>query len=159
MASHVPGVSFRRVAFRLAKGPSSSFARALCDDGERVRDKIAASKRGSAGPCRSAIGPKRGVVELDLSLIRIKDSSLFGRWWSSAFRLTTPIFVARGPALLFGISRWLSQHGISRKRRNNLTRVLIAVERSTQEPKANSSHPSSREGHRCAGLWFCRSDS
>src|SRR5580704_952896 len=69
-----------------------------------------------------------------------------------AFRLTTPIFVARGPALLFGISRWLSQHGISRKRRNNLTRVLIAVERSTQESKANSSHPSSREGHRCAGL-------
>ena len=61
--------------------------------------------------------------------------SLFGRWWSSAFRLTTPIFVARGPALLFGISRWLSQHGISRKRRNNLTRVLIAVERSTQSPK------------------------
>ena len=45
MASHVPGVSFRRVAFRLAKGPSSSFVRALCDDGERVRDKIAASKR------------------------------------------------------------------------------------------------------------------
>src|SRR3981189_1471571 len=86
------------------------------------------------------------------------DSSLFGRWWSSAFRLTTPIFVARGPALLFGISRWLSQHGISRKRRNNLTRVLIAVERSTQESKANSSHPSSRKGHRCAGLWFCRSD-
>ena len=82
----------------------------------------------------------------------IADSSLFGRWWSSAFRLTTPIFVARGPALLFGISRWLSQHGISRKRRNNLTRVLIAVERSTQESKANSSHPSSREGHRCAGL-------
>src|ERR1700682_2534506 len=73
-----------------------------------------------------------------------EDSSLFGRWWSSAFRLTTPIFVARGPALLFGISRWLSQHGISRKRRNNLTRVLIAVERSTQESKANSSHPSSR---------------
>ena len=90
---------------------------------------------------------------------KIPDSSLFGRWWSSAFRLTTPIFVARGPALLFGISRWLSQHGISRKRRNNLTRVLIAVERSTQESKANSSHPSSREGHRCAGLWFCRSDS
>jgi hypothetical protein len=30
-----------------------------------VRDKIAASKRGSAGPCRSAIGPKRCVVELD----------------------------------------------------------------------------------------------
>ena len=27
------------------------------------------------------------------------------------------------------------------------------------ESKANSSHPSSREGHRCAGLWFCRSDS
>ena len=52
---------------------------------------------------------------------------------------------------------WLSQHGISRKRRNNLTRVLIAVERSTQESKANSSHPSSREGHRCAGLF--RSDS
>src|ERR1700682_1054646 len=90
---------------------------------------------------------------------RNKPTSLFGRWWSSAFRLTTPIFVARGPALLFGISRWLSQHGISRKRRNNLTRVLIAVERSTQESKANSSHPSSREGHRCAGLWFCRSDS
>jgi hypothetical protein len=45
MASHVPGVSFRRVAFRLAKGPSSTFARALCDDGERVCDKIAASKR------------------------------------------------------------------------------------------------------------------
>src|SRR5207302_10623749 len=89
----------------------------------------------------------------------LRDSSLFGRWWSSAFRLTTPIFVARGPALLFGISRWLSQHGISRKRRNNLTRVLIAVERSTQESTANSSHPSSREGHRCAGLWFCRSDS
>src|ERR1700730_15406602 len=82
----------------------------------------------------------------------VADSSLFGRWWSSAFRLTTPIFVAHGPALLFGISRWLSQHGISRKRRNNLTRVLIAVERSTQESKANSSHPSSREGHRCAGL-------
>ena len=60
---------------------------------------------------------------------------IFGRWWSSAFRLTTPIFVARGPALLFGISRWLSQHGISRKRRNNLTRVLIAIERSTQSPK------------------------
>ena len=50
-----------------------------------------------------------------------EDFSLFGRWWSSAFRLTTPIFVGRGPALLFGISRWLSQHGISRKRRNNLT--------------------------------------
>ena len=45
MASHVPGVSFRRVAFRLAKGPSSTFTRALCDDDERVRDKIAASKR------------------------------------------------------------------------------------------------------------------
>src|ERR1700730_10838785 len=45
MASHVPGVSFRCVAFRLAKGPSSTFARALCDDGERLRDKIAASKR------------------------------------------------------------------------------------------------------------------
>ena len=45
MASHVPGVSFRRVAFRLAKGPSSTFTRALCDDGERMRDKIAASKR------------------------------------------------------------------------------------------------------------------
>src|ERR1700736_5629869 len=45
MASDVPGVSFRRVAFRLAKGPSSTFACALCDDGERVRDKIAASKR------------------------------------------------------------------------------------------------------------------
>src|SRR5580700_3485400 len=90
------------------------------------------------------------------SCARRSASSLFGRWWSSAFRLTTPIFVARGPALLFGISRWLSQHGISRKRRNNLTRVLtrvlIAVERSTQESKANSSHPSSREGHRCAGL-------
>ena len=83
---------------------------------------------------------------------RARCASLFGRWWSSAFRLTTPIFVARGPALLFGISRWLSQHGISRKRRNNLTRVLIAVERSTSESKANSSHPSSREGHRCAGL-------
>src|ERR1700730_12987414 len=66
---------------------------------------------------------------------RTADSSLFGRWWSSAFRLTTPIFVARGPALLFGISRSLSQHGISRKRRNNLIRVLIAVERSTQESK------------------------
>src|ERR1700731_3068921 len=79
-------------------------------------------------------------------------SSLFGRCWSTVSRITTPIFVARGPALLFGISRWLSQHGISRKRRNNLTRVLIAVERSTQESKANSSHPSSREGHRCAGL-------
>ena len=68
MASHVPGVSFRRVAFRLAKGPSSTFARALCDDGERVRDKIAASKRKGlwvGGPCRSAIGPKRCVVELD----------------------------------------------------------------------------------------------
>src|ERR1700724_2994474 len=80
----------------------------------------------------------------DSSTVEVADSSLFGRWWSSAFRLTTPIFVARGPALLFGISRWLSQHGISRKRRNNLTRVLIAVERSTQESKANSSHPSSR---------------
>jgi hypothetical protein len=45
MARHVSGVSFRRVAFRLAKGSSSTFARALCDDGERVRDKIAASKR------------------------------------------------------------------------------------------------------------------
>ena len=88
----------------------------------------------------------------DSSTVKQRTSSLFGRWWSSAFRLTTPIFVARGPALLFGISRWLSQHGISRKRRNNLTRVLIAVERSTQESKANSSHPSSREGHRCAGL-------
>src|SRR3984893_4095481 len=84
----------------------------------------------------------------------IADTSLFGRWWSSAFRLTTPIFVGRGPALLFGISRWLSQHGISRKRRNNLTRVLIAVEPSKQESKGNSSHPSSREGHRCAGLWW-----
>src|ERR1700730_12533049 len=30
-----------------------------------------------------------------------EDSSLFGRWWSSAFRLATLIFVARGPALLF----------------------------------------------------------
>ena len=27
------------------------------------------------------------------------------------------------------------------------------------ESKANWSHPSSREGHRCAGLWFCRCDS
>jgi hypothetical protein len=45
MASHVHGASFRRVAFRLAKGPPSTFARALCDDGERVRDKIADSKR------------------------------------------------------------------------------------------------------------------
>ena len=75
------------------------------------------------------------------------------------FQANNSNFVARGPALLFGIIRWLSQHGISRKRRNNLTRVLIAVERSTQESKANSSHPSSHEGHRCAGLWFCRSDS
>ena len=106
---------------------------------------------------RALFAPVCKISERNQRLNR--DSSLFGRWWSSAFRLTTPIFVARGPALLFGISRWLSQHGISRKRRNNLTRVLIAVERSTQESKANSSHPSSREGHRCAGLWFCRSDS
>ncbi len=104
-------------------------------------------------PHRRNMASLRRFIFLDF---RVKSGiiypSLFGRWWSSAFRPTTPIFVARGPALLFGISRWLSQHGISRKRRNNLTRVLIAVERSTQESKANSSHPSSREGHRCAGL-------
>ena len=45
MASPVPAVSFRRVAFRLAKETFITFARALCDDGERVHDKIAASKR------------------------------------------------------------------------------------------------------------------
>ena len=78
---------------------------------------------------------------------------IFGRWWSSAFRLTTPIFVARGPALLFGISRWLSQHGISRKRRNNLTLRTDRDRAIDTEFKANSSHPSSREGHRCASLF------
>jgi hypothetical protein len=55
MARHVPGVSFRRVAFRLAKGPSSSFARALCDDGERVRDKIARPPQRRDHPVKAAV--------------------------------------------------------------------------------------------------------
>ena len=33
------------MALRLAKETFITFARALCDDGERVHDKIAASKR------------------------------------------------------------------------------------------------------------------
>ncbi len=67
MASHVPGVSFRRVAFRLAKGPSLTFARALCADGERVRDKIAASKR------KGALGRRTRAA-------RLSDRSSL--WWS-----------------------------------------------------------------------------
>ena len=35
---------------------------------------------------------------------------------------------------------------------NNLTRVMIAVERSTQESKANSSHPSSQRGTSLYGI-------
>jgi hypothetical protein len=45
-----------------------------------------------------------------------------------------------GVCLYLALTKRLAQHGISRERRNNLTRVLIAVERSTQESKANSSH-------------------
>ena len=56
---------------------------------------------------RAKIAPD--LVICSTAMRQLADSSLFGRWWSSAFRLTTPIFVARGPALLFGISRWDQQ--------------------------------------------------
>ena len=62
MASHVPGVSFRRVAFRLAKGlhqlSHALFATTASACVTRSQPRSAKGS-GSAGPCRSAIGPKR----------------------------------------------------------------------------------------------------
>jgi hypothetical protein len=77
MARHVPGVSFRRVAFRLAKGPSSTFARALCDDGERVRDKIAASKRKGlwvGGPGPLSYGTQTSFAEFRFGRFQQRDA-------------------------------------------------------------------------------------
>src|SRR5712675_2340736 len=41
--------------------------------------------------------PRRSVPVGDSSTPESRTLLYFGRWWSSAFRLTTPIFVARGP--------------------------------------------------------------
>ena len=56
-----------------------------------------------------------------------------------------------GPRFSSGSAVWLSQHGIRRMERHNLTRVLIAHGTIGTRAKANSPHPSSREGHRSAG--------
>src|ERR1700731_4224501 len=114
MASHVPGVSFRRVAFRLAKGPSSTFARALCDDGERVRDKIAASKRKGlwvGGPVplgyrtSDALPTEAVGGGLGCSLIRITDSD-------SAYLGSNPGPPARQSGLRSALERYPLIDGI-----------------------------------------------
>jgi len=69
---------------------------------------------------------------------RSKGSSLFGVLRSSASELSAAPAsdVFRGALLLFGIGSWSSQYGISRIRYANPTRVLIAMMRPAQEPRA-----------------------
>jgi hypothetical protein len=55
------------------------------------------------------------------------------------------------PRFSSGSARRLSKHGIRGTGRTNLTRVLITWNATGTRALANSSHPSSREGHHSAG--------
>src|ERR1700719_2427177 len=92
--------------------------------------------------------PRRSVPVGDSSTPESRTLSLFGRWWSSAFRLTTPIFVARGPALLLQEETEQSDSRTDRGR---------AIDTRAQSELVSSIVP--RGTSFCAGLRFCRSDS
>lgn len=97
------------------------------------------------GDIRQRIDRSRDLVCQSASK---RGSSLFGILRSSAFelRLRRSLTSFARPRFSSGSALEPSQHGTRRMRRLNLTRVLIAMARSVQEPIANSSHPPSREG-------------
>src|ERR1035441_1375668 len=89
-------------------------------------------------------------------------ASLIGRSGSSAFKPSITTFqtihhcsvdVAHGLVLLFGIGTKALPLWDSRTRRNNLLRGLAVRLTIGPSGHANSSHPSSREGHHSTARW------
>jgi len=77
-------------------------------------------------------------------------SASSGQGLLAGFVVADVLMPLAGPRFSSGSAGWLSQHGIREMERNNLTRVLIAAAAIGTRAKANSPHPSSREGHRSA---------
>ena len=82
-------------------------------------------------------------------------ASLIGRLGSSAFRLSTTssVDVGRGLVLLSGIGTRAVPSWDSRTRRNNLLGGLASRRTTGPSDRANSPHPSSREGHHSTAGW------
>src|SRR5690348_4878981 len=82
-------------------------------------------------------------------------ASLIGRSGSSTFRLSTLqcVDVARGLALLFGLGTKALPVWDSKTRWNNLWVDLAVRLTAGSSGRANSPHPSSREGHHSTTRW------
>src|SRR5690349_10650312 len=82
-------------------------------------------------------------------------ASLIGRSGSSTFRLSTLqcVDVARGLALLFGLGTKALPVWDSKTRWNNLWGDLAVRLTVGSSGRANSPHPSSREGHHSTTQW------
>ena len=82
-------------------------------------------------------------------------ASLIGRLGSSAFRLSTTgsVDVDRGLVLLSGIGTKALPSWDPRTRRNNLSGGLASRRTAGPSDRANSPHPSSREGHLSTPGW------
>ena len=117
----------------------------------------------------SVLGHKLSNVSLrakTLNLIQVKkelcnhiaaatSASLIGRSGSSTFRLSTLqcVDVARGLALLFGLGTKALPVWDSKTRWNNLWVDLAVRLTAGSSGRANSPHPSSREGHHSTTQW------
>src|SRR5690348_6391343 len=86
---------------------------------------------------------------------RTMSASLIGRSGSSTFRLSTLqcVDVARGLALLFGLGTKALPVWDSKTRWNNLWGDLAVRLTVGSSGRANSPHPSSREGHHSTTQW------
>src|SRR6202008_3564432 len=84
-----------------------------------------------------------------------RSASLIGRSGSSTFRLSTLqcVDVARGLALLFGLGTKALPVWDSKTRWNNLWVDLAVTLTAGSSGRANSPHPSSREGHHSTTQW------
>src|SRR5690348_12229120 len=113
----------------------------------------------------SALGQKRTLKPVNVmsalcrkrtlrSTIRTS-ASLIGRSGSSTFRLSTLqcVDVARGLALLFGLGTKALPVWDSKTRWNNLWVDLAVRLTAGSSGRANSPHPSSREGHHSTTQW------
>src|SRR5689334_1534055 len=89
------------------------------------------------------------------SLAGPTSASLIGRSGSSTFRLSTLqcVDVARGLALLFGLGTKALPVWDSKTRWNNLWVDLAVRLTAGSSGRANSPHPSSREGHHSTTQW------
>ena len=104
------------------------------------------------GSTKDRSGPIRDISVCQTH-VRFSNRPVGVKRFQTIHRYGVGVDVARGLALLFGIGTKALPSWDSRTRWNNLYRGLAVRRTAGPSGRANSPHPSSREGHRSTARW------